>query len=185
MSDKIVRIGSLDRILDKGNQIIQSKPPYATCDQKRRSACTFVQSDQHLICCPDSIIPIVVDSKPLTSLCSWAGTWLHHSECRLSRGKDYTNSWILKFTDCCPCIKLYGNLFQRNVAHCFKISRCMTKQTKLPLHPVKPQISLGIRLVWSVFVVRFMGSYGPKVSSCGQWRLWPVWADAQADLSLG
>ena len=29
-----------------------------------------------------------------------------------------------------------------------------------------------------------MGSLGPKLSSCGQRRLWSDWADAQADLSL-
>ena len=32
--------------------------------------------------------------------------------------------------------------------------------------------------------VRLMGSQGPKLSSCGQRRLWSDWADAQADLSL-
>ena len=35
-----------------------------------------------------------------------------------------------------------------------------------------------------VFAVRSMGSQGPKLSSCGQRRLWSDWADAQADLSL-
>ena len=35
-----------------------------------------------------------------------------------------------------------------------------------------------------VFAVRWMGSQGPKLSSCGQRRLWSDWADAQADLSL-
>ena len=35
-----------------------------------------------------------------------------------------------------------------------------------------------------VFAVRFMGNWGPKLSSCGQRRLWSYWADAQADLSL-
>ena len=34
-----------------------------------------------------------------------------------------------------------------------------------------------------VFAVRSMGSKGPKLSSCGQRRLWSDWADAQADLS--
>ena len=34
-----------------------------------------------------------------------------------------------------------------------------------------------------VFAVRSMGSEGPKLSSCGQRRLWSDWADAQADLS--
>ena len=35
-----------------------------------------------------------------------------------------------------------------------------------------------------VFAVRSMGSWGPKLSSCGQRRLWSDWADDQADLSL-
>ena len=35
-----------------------------------------------------------------------------------------------------------------------------------------------------VFAVRSMGSYGPKLSSCGQRRLRSAWVDAQADLSL-
>ena len=35
-----------------------------------------------------------------------------------------------------------------------------------------------------VFAVRLMGSSGPKLSLCGQRRLWSDWADAQADLSL-
>ena len=38
--------------------------------------------------------------------------------------------------------------------------------------------------VWSEFAVHFMGSYGSKPSSGRQWRLWPDWEDAQADLSL-
>ena len=35
-----------------------------------------------------------------------------------------------------------------------------------------------------VFAVRSVGSSGPKLSSCGQRRLWSDWVDAQADLSL-
>ena len=36
----------------------------------------------------------------------------------------------------------------------------------------------------SIFAVRSMGSYVPKVFSCGQRRLRSDWVDAQADLSL-
>ena len=35
-----------------------------------------------------------------------------------------------------------------------------------------------------VFTVHSVGSSGPKLSSCGQRRLWSDWADAQAGLSL-
>ena len=38
--------------------------------------------------------------------------------------------------------------------------------------------------VISVIAVQSVGSQGPKVSTCGQWRLWSDCADAQADLSL-
>ena len=64
------------------------------------------------------------------------------------------------------------------------MSRDMTKTDKVTVRPAKTQISLGIRPVWSVFAVRSVGSLGPKLSSCGQRRLWSDWADAQADLSL-
>ena len=37
----------------------------------------------------------------------------------------------------------------------------MTKPTKWSVRPVKTQISLGIRPVWSVFTVRLMGSWRP------------------------
>ena len=35
-----------------------------------------------------------------------------------------------------------------------------------------------------VFALRSVGSEGPKLSSCGQLRLWSDWADAKADPSL-
>ena len=35
-----------------------------------------------------------------------------------------------------------------------------------------------------VLAIRSVGSRGPKLSSCGQQRLWSDWADAQAHLSL-
>ena len=35
-----------------------------------------------------------------------------------------------------------------------------------------------------VFAVHSMGSWGPKLSSCGQRRLWSDWASPQSDLSL-
>ena len=41
------------------------------------------------------------------------------------------------------------------------------KTNKVSVRPAKAQISLSIR----VFAVRSVGSYGPKLSSCGQRRL--------------
>ena len=52
------------------------------------------------------------------------------------------------------------------------------------VRPAKTQFSLCIWTVWSVFVWCSLDSQGFKASSCGQWRLWPDCADAQADLSL-
>ena len=66
-------------------------------------------------------------------------------------------------------------------SRCWNISRSRTKPTKWP---AKTQISLNICPVWSVFAVRSIGRWGPKLSSCGQRRLWSDWADAQTDLSL-
>ena len=61
------------------------------------------------------------------------------------------------------------------------MSRFTTNLTKWSVHQAKTQTSLGIHPVWSVFAVCSMGSWGLNVSSCGQWRLWSDWADAQAD----
>ena len=64
------------------------------------------------------------------------------------------------------------------------LSQSITKQTKScvpsegsdqPGHP--PSL---IR----AFAVHTKDNKGPKVSSCGQGRLWSVWKDAQADMSL-
>ena len=65
------------------------------------------------------------------------------------------------------------------------LSLGMTKQTKWPVHPVKTQISLGIHPVWSessLFAWRSIRSLATHLRA--QRRLWSVWVDAQADLSL-
>ena len=60
---------------------------------------------------------------------------------------------------------LHGDEVRFGTTHITKeMSRLMTKPTK-----------------WHV---TSMGSQGPKLSSCGQRRLWSDWADVQADLSL-
>ena len=51
------------------------------------------------------------------------------------------------------------------------------------VRPVKTQISLRIRAVWSVFTGRSVCSQGFRFSSSGQ-RGWSDCANAQADLSL-
>ena len=52
----------------------------------------------------------------------------------------------------------------------------------MSVRPAKTQIILGIRPVWSRSSL-CAHWVGPKVSSCGQRRLWSDWADALADLS--
>ena len=65
-----------------------------------------------------------------------------------------------------------------------KRSRLMTKPTKWHVRPVKTQISLGIRPVWSVFAVRMKKPWVLSYPLSAQRRLWSGWADAQVDLSL-
>ena len=67
---------------------------------------------------------------------------------------------------------------------CSKMSRIMTKPTKCPVRPAKTQISLGIRPDWSFFTVRVKKAWVLSYPLNAQRRLWSIWADAQADLSL-
>ena len=64
------------------------------------------------------------------------------------------------------------------------LSRLMTKPTKWHVRPVKTQISLGIRPVWSVFAVRMKTAWVLNYPLSAQQRIWSDWADAQAGLSL-
>ena len=70
----------------------------------------------------------------------------------------------------------------------------LDKTNKMSVCPATTQISLGIRPVWSEFSLRsawasaqsdqsLCCALNAKLSSCGQRRLWSVWADAQADMS--
>ena len=65
------------------------------------------------------------------------------------------------------------------------MSRPRDKTNKVSVRPVKTQISLGIRPVWSEFSLCAQWvAKDTSFSSCGQRRLWSDWADSQADLSL-
>ena len=64
------------------------------------------------------------------------------------------------------------------------LSRLMTKPTQWHVYPANTQISLGIRPIWSVFSVRMKKAWVLSYPPSAQRRLWSVWADAQADLSL-
>ena len=64
--------------------------------------------------------------------------------------------------------------------HLPQMSHLMIKPTKWHVRPAKTQISLGIRPVWSEASLSAWRSYPLSA----QRRLWPDWADAQADLSL-
>ena len=58
------------------------------------------------------------------------------------------------------------------------------KTNKMSVRPAKTDQPGHPPSLIRVFAVRSAGSYGSKVSSCGQRRLCPDWADANADLSL-
>ena len=69
------------------------------------------------------------------------------------------------------------NLFASHLSHDMtnQQNECApSKDSDQPGHPPS-LISLAVHP---------MASWVPKVSSCGQWRLWSDWEDAQADLSL-
>ena len=80
---------------------VMRKPVLAICEQQRcRSACSYVESDQHLCCSLsrlyDSIIPILAKSKisrlQLASEAEQAGSsliWLHTSEDRFSHDSSF------------------------------------------------------------------------------------------------
>ena len=65
------------------------------------------------------------------------------------------------------------------------MNRNVRKCTLRHVHPVKIQIRLRIRAVWSESSLgAFFDSKRCLVSSCGQARPWSDCADAQADLSV-
>ena len=56
---------------------------------------------------------------------------------------------------------------------------------KVVLRPAQTQISLGVCPVWPDSLLSVLkGNWGSKLPPSGQQRLWPAWANAQADLSL-
>ena len=75
------------------------------------------------------------------------------------------------------------HVLQHNFAYLKHMSHLMTKPTKW-VHPVKTQISLGIRTVWSVVTVHMKKAWVLNYPMSAQQRLWSDWVDAQADLSL-
>ena len=77
------------------------------------------------------------------------------------------------------------SLYYRLSLRCHRKSDVNTDQCENDYAPSEDSDQPGHppSLIW-VFAVRSVGSLGPKLSSCGQRRLWSVWADAQADLSL-
>ena len=64
-----------------------------------------------------------------------------------------------------------------------KMSHLMTKPTKWSLCESLKSAWAPAQSDQSFHSVRSLDSWGPKVSSCGQRRLWSDWADAQADPS--
>ena len=78
---------------------------------------------------------------------------------------DANTQWL--FT---PLFEIWAASWQNQQNDC-----ALSEESDQPGHP--PSL---IR----VFAVRTLGSLGPKLSSCGQRRLWSDWADSQADLSV-
>ena len=135
----------------------QNKQNGMCAQQRLRSAWVSTQSDQSLRCrhCKDS------DQTGQMSRLIWV----------FARRTDHFVGFVMQLI-CILQMSAKNENFE-------------PKPTKWPVCPAKTQISLGICRVWSrVFVVRSMGSLGPKVSSRGKQRHWWDWEDAQADLRL-
>ena len=65
-----------------------------------------------------------------------------------------------------------------------RLSCSMTKPTQWHLHPVKTQISLGIRPVWSESLLSAWRKLGSLATHWAHSEDWSDWGDAHADLSL-
>ena len=76
-------------------------------------------------------------------------------------------------------------MMERYFCNCnLQMSLLVTKPTKWHMRPAKTDQPGCPPSLIRVFTVRSVGSWGPKVSSCRQLKLWSDWADSQADLSL-
>ena len=79
----------------------------------------------------------------------------------------------------------YHQIHTLSVSLLSHLSHLMTKPTKWHVRAAETQISLGIRIVWSVFAVRMKKAWVLSYPLSAQRRPWSDWVDAQADLSLG
>ena len=64
------------------------------------------------------------------------------------------------------------------------MSRNERKRTSWHVRPTKTQISLRIRAVWSVFLVRMNKCFIHGYPKCAQWRFWLDCVNVQADLNI-
>ena len=73
-----------------------------------------------------------------------------------------------------------------HVLHFFAFELLHDKTNKIACAPSEDSDQPGCHLpsLISIFAGYSMGSLRPKLSSCGQRRLWSDWANAQSDLSL-
>ena len=108
-----------------------------------------------------------------------------------------SHSWYLKYRDIAnqllvntPCTKYEGHSIC-NAKYPITLSTDSVsfelphvKTNKVSVRPVKTQISLGIRPVWSVFAVCMKKAWVLSYLLSTQRRLWSDLVDAQADLSL-
>ena len=83
---------------------------------------------------------------------SWGHNFLPVQPWYICICKDWNSGWRLKKV--IHYLKQECKIWKR---WCLNMSWLMTKPTKWPVHPAKPQISLGIRPVWS------------ESSLCSQW----------------
>ena len=118
---------------------------YAICkQQRRRSACASVQSDQHLCCLLlkqyDMYTCYIQSFTILASFCSWAGWFESYLVANPQR---HIFVW-------CDSVFTVSTSFNRSSSAPAHLSLGTTKPTKWSVCPMKTQISLSICPIFSV-----------------------------------
>ena len=165
-----------------------------------RSACASAQSDQRLCCLllrQYNICCYVWNFKTLASFCSRPGWFESYLVSNLQR---QVFSWcgsIFTLSFACP-LKHFVQIpyegqswfvcylsFDVGNGKYQQVWAASWQKQQNGCVPSEDSVQPGqLPSLIIVFIVHSMGSYGPKLSSCWQQRLWSDWADVQGGLSL-
>ena len=126
--------------------------------------------------------PLICSTEFIMVLCSRIKYLGYNNQKRIWNGQEMPESK----TTFSHCIKIILNSTLLNIDHKKRgyMSCLMIKPTKSRVPSEDSDQPEHLPRLIRVFAVRWMGSSGPKLSSCGQRRLRSDWADVQADRSL-